>query len=249
MIKVLMLVGIILSGALVSAGQTIQEPRTFLKEQIGLSDDQIATIDGGRVVVKTLPSKTPAEVYIFGATYVNAAPEDYLKFAFDMSRLRSLPSYLGVRRFSNPPTLSDLEGFTLEPDDINTLRNCRPGKCDVQLSPEAMLQLQKAVNWSAPDVAEQVNEKVRKMALELLARYRERGNSALEIYQDKSPAFNMDTEFQSLLSESEVLPVYLPGLKGYLLEYPAAMLPNVESFFYWEKIAFGLKRKRHPKTV
>ena len=241
MIKVLMLVGIILSGALVSAGQTIQEPRTFLKEQIGLSDDQIATIDGGRVVVKTLPSKTPAEVYIFGATYVNAAPEDYLKFAFDMSRLRSLPSYLGVRRFSNPPTLSDLEGFTLETDDIKTLRNCRPGKCDVQLSPEAMLQLQKAVNWSAPDVAEQVNEKVRKMALELLARYRERGNSALEIYQDKSPAFNMDTEFQSLLSESEVLPVYLPGLKGYLLEYPAAMLPNVESFFYWEKIAFGLK--------
>jgi hypothetical protein len=241
MIKVLMLVGIVLSGALVSAGQAIQEPRTFFKEQIGLSDDQIATIDGGRVVVKTLLSKTPAEVFIFGATRVNAAPEDYLKFAFDMSRLRILPSYLGVRRFSSPPTLSDLEGFTLEPDDIKNLRNCKPSKCDVQLSSEAMLRLQKAVNWSAPDVAEQVNERVRKMALELLVRYQEGGNSALEIYQDKSPAFNMDAAFQSLLSASEVLPVYLPELKRYLLQYPAPMLPNVESFFYWEKVDFGLK--------
>ena len=83
--------------------------------------------DGGGAVVKMLPSKTPAEVFIFGATHVNAAPEDYLKFAFDMDRLRSLPIYLGVRRFGNPPTLSDLEGFTLEPDDIKNLKKCRPG--------------------------------------------------------------------------------------------------------------------------
>lgn len=241
MTKVLMLVGIVLSGALVSAGQVTQEPRTFFKEQIGLSDKQIARIDGGGAVVKMLPSKTPAEVIVFGALHVNAAAEDYLKFAFDISRLRSLPNYLGVRRFRNPPTMSDLEGFTLEPDDIKNLEACRPGKCDVQLSPEAMLQLQKAVNWSAPDVAEQVNKRVRKMALELLVRYQERGNSGIEIYQDKSRAFDTDAAFQSLLSRSEVLPVYLPELKRYLLEYPAAMPPNVESFFYWEKVDFGLK--------
>ena len=111
----------------------------------------------------------------------------------------------------------------------------------MQLSPEAMLQLQKAVDWSAPDVAEQVNERVRKMALELLFRYQERGNGALEIYHDKSSAFNMDAAFQSLLSRYEVLPIYLPEMKRYLLEYPVAMLPNVESFFYWEKVNFGLK--------
>jgi hypothetical protein len=241
MIKIFVLVGIVLSGVLVGAGQTIQEPRTFFREQIGLSDDQIAAIDGGRVVVKTLPSKAPAEVFIFGAVHVNAAPEDYRKFAFDINRLQTLPSYLGVKRFSDPPMLSDLEGFTLEPDDIKSLKNCRPGACKVQLSSEAMLQLQKAVDWSAPDVAEQVNERVRKMALELLVRYQAHGNSALEIYQDKSSGFNIDTAFQSLLSRSEVLPVYLPELKRYLLEYPAAMPPDVESFFYWEKINFGLK--------
>ncbi len=70
------------------------------------------------------------------------------------------------------------------------------------------------------------------MALDLLVRYQERGNSALEIYQDKNCGFNMDAAFQSLLSRSEVLPVNLPELKCYLLEYPTAMGPKVESFFY-----------------
>ena len=241
MIKLPMLVGIVLSAVLVGAEQMIQEPRTFFRDQIGLSDNQIATIDSGGAVVKLLPSKTPAEIFIFGAMHVNAAPEDYLEFAFDMSRLRSLPGYLGVKRFSVPPALSDLEGFTLEPEDIKSLSHCKPGKCDVQLSPEAMLQLQKAVDWSAPDVAGQVNERIRRMALELLVRYQERGNGALEIYRDKSSAFDMDAAFQALLSRSEVPTVYLPELKRYLLEYPVTLPPSVESFFYWEKVDFGLK--------
>jgi hypothetical protein len=241
MTKVVILAGTILSIALVRAGQTVQEPHTFFREQIGLSNAQIAKIDGGGAIVKTLPSKTPSEVFIFGATHVNAAPEDYLKFAFDMSRLRGLPGYLAVRRLGNPPAISDLEEFTLEREDIKSLKDCKPGKCDLQLSREAMLQLQEAVNWSAPEVAGQVNQRLRRMVLELLAAYKERGSSALEIYRDKSSAFDMDAAFQSLLNRSEALPVYLPELKRYLLESPAALPSDVESFFYWEKIDFGLK--------
>lgn len=241
MIRLLILAGIILSGTFVSAGRMTKEPHAFFRDRIGLSDSQISGIDEGRAVAIMLPTGSSAEMFIFGATYVDAAPEDCLKFAFDMNRLRDLPGYLCVERFSNPPKLSDLKGFTLEPDDIKHLRSCRPGKCDVQLSPEAMRGLQEAVDWSVPDVSEQVNERVRKMALRLLVRYQEHGNSALEVYQDKSRPFNVDAEFQSLLGQTEILPVYLPELKRYLLEYPAAMTANVESFFYWEKVDFGLK--------
>ena len=34
---------------------------------------------------------------------------------------------------------------------------------------------------------------------------------------------------------------YLPGLKKYLLDYPKVMLPNAESFLYWQNAKFGLK--------
>ena len=47
--------------------------------------------------------------------------------------------------------------------------------------------------------------------------------------------------FASLLSRSKALPVYLPELERYLLEYPQAQSENIQSEFYWEKVNFGLK--------
>ena len=38
------------SGTLISAGQTMQEARTFFKKQIGLGDDQTPKIDRGKAV-------------------------------------------------------------------------------------------------------------------------------------------------------------------------------------------------------
>jgi hypothetical protein len=241
MIRAAMLASAILSGALVRAGETAPELRTFFRTQMGLSDNQIATIARGTAVAKVLPSKTPAEIFVFGAVFVKAAPEEYLKLAFNMGRLRKLPSYLGIGRVSSPPTLSDLEGFTLEPEDIEGLKDCRPGKCDVQLPAEAMQELRQAVNSSGSDVSTQVNDRVRKMALDLLRRYQEEGNSVLGTYHDKERPFDVRAQLQSWLGRSEALPVDLPELNRYLLEYPNALPAKVESLFFWEKVNFGLK--------
>ena len=37
--------------------------------------------------------------------------------------LRKLPTYLAIRKFSDPPQLSDLDGFSLEEEDIKQLKN------------------------------------------------------------------------------------------------------------------------------
>ncbi len=110
---------------------------------MGLSDVQIAMIARGQPVARVLPSESPAEIFVLGVVFVNAAPEEYVKLAFDISRLRRLPNYLGAGRLSNPPVLSDLESFTLEPEDIRNLKNCRPKKCGVQLPAQAMHELQR----------------------------------------------------------------------------------------------------------
>jgi hypothetical protein len=233
---------VIFAGALLGSGQTTPELRVFFKEQVGLSDDQIAMIARGGAVAKVLPSQRPSEIVVFGAVFVNATPEEYVRFAFDLDRLRRLPSYLGVGRIKDPPTLADLEGFTLEPEDLRGLKDCKPGKCAVQLPTEAMLELQRSLGWSsAPAVASQVNDRIRRIALEVLQRYQAEGNSALGIYRDNSHPFDVDAELRSLLGRSEVLPLYLPELSRYMLEYPSTILANVDSSFHWEKIDFGLK--------
>jgi len=217
------------------------EPLKFFRDYVGLHEDQIADIRNGKAVAKIVESRTPDEVFVFGSVYVNSTPEKYLKLASDLDELRRLPSYLAIRQFSNPPQLADLDGFTLEPDDIKQLKNCNPGRCDVQLPSEVMDVFKQSVNWSAADAANQVNRLGQKMALDVLEKYIHGGNAALGTYRDKhNPAAVAET-FQSLLSRSKALPVYLPELDRYLLEYPQAGSENIQSEFYWEKVQFGLK--------
>jgi hypothetical protein len=223
------------------AGQTPREPHTFFKQQIGLTDDQIANIRRGRPVVKVLPANHPSELLVFGAVFVHATPEEYTRLAFDMARLRSSPNYLAVGRFHDPPQYADLAGFDLEPDDIASLRSCKPGKCDVQLPAKLMHELQSALDWSAPNLAVQVNDRVRMMALNLLRQYQREGNRVLGTYHDTGEAFDVGVEFRALMARAQALPVYLPDLGHYLLEYPQATLANAESVFYWERVNFGLK--------
>jgi hypothetical protein len=217
------------------------EPSKFFRDYVGLKEDQIAAIRNGKAVAKVVESRTPDEVFVFGSVYVQSTPEKYLELASDIDALRKLPSYLAIREFSDPPQLSDLDGFTLEADDIKQLKNCEPGKCDVQLPTEAMDAFKQSVNWSASDAADAANKLAQKMALEAIQRYIQGGNAALGTYMDKHHPAAVGETFASLLSRSKALPVYLPELERYLLKYPQAQSENIQSTFYWEKVNFGLK--------
>jgi len=67
------------------------------------------------------------------------------------------------------------------------------------------------------------------------------GNTALGAYRDKRHPAAVAETFASLIEQAKALPVYLPELNEYLLEYPKAKSDNVQTLFYWEKINFGLK--------
>lgn len=231
----------LLAGTHICAGQGPPEPMRFFREQVGLSDDQIMQIPRGKAVAKVLPSKNPAEMIVFGAVFVKASPDAYTKLAFDIDRLRLSPGYSGAGLVRQPPALSDLDGFDLEPEDIRSLRKCKPSKCAVQLPAEAIRDLHASIDWSKPDAAAQVNTWIRRMALELLLRYQKFGNSALPDYRDSDSPFDVNGELQSLLARSEALPIYLPALKSHLLNYPRTELTNAESLFYWERVNFGMK--------
>jgi hypothetical protein len=230
----------LLIGPSYAAGQNV-EPFKFFREYVGLTENEIAAIRSGKAVAKVMDSRAPDEVFVFGAVYVESTPEKYLALASDADALRKLPSYLAIRKFNDPPQLSDLDGFTLADEDIKQLRNCRPAHCEVQLPTSAMEAFQQSVDWSAPNVANQVNELARKMALEFLLRYEKGGNTALDIYQDKKNPTPVGMVFSSLLGRSKALPAYLPDLDSYLLEYPNVKSEKIESEFYWEKVNFGLK--------
>jgi hypothetical protein len=241
-IKAVCIPAVLLVAAVVPAfSQSSPDLKTFFQQDIGLSPDQIATIRSGQAVAKVLPSRAPAEVFLFGAIYIHAAPESYVKFAHDFDRLRKLPGYLALGVFSNPPQPSDLKDFSFDSDDIKGLKNCKPGDCVIQLPATSMEEFQKSIDWSAADVDEQVNQRLQKAALQRLLAYQREGNQVLGTYNDKRDPTEVPKQFAYMLSYSKALPERLPDFYHYLLAYPNARPANVDDTFYWARVKFGLK--------
>jgi hypothetical protein len=224
-----------------SLAQSNPRLQTFFAHNIGLTQDQIDSIRKGTPVVKTLSPRSPAEVFLFGAVYINAAPESYLRFVLDFDRLRKVPNYLALGVFRNPPQLSDLIGFSLDSDDLCDLQKCRPGECMIQLPNGSMDELQRSIDWSAPDAGQRANQFLQNKALGLVQSYQSEGNGALGVYNDKRKPTQVSEQFAYMLSYSKALPAQLPEFSDYLLAYPGARAANIDDRFYWAKVKFGLR--------
>jgi len=236
----LLLVSIIVAG-LPGSAQSNPRLQAFFVQNVGLSQDQIDDIRSGIPVVKVLPARTPAEVFLFGAVYIHAMPESYLRFVPDFDRFGKLPGCLALGVFENPPQLADLNGLSLDPEDIRDLEKCYPGDCRIQLPGSTMEELHRSIDWSAPSASQQVGQFMRNKALHLLLAYQREGNRALGIYNDKRDLAEVAQQFAYMLSYTKVLPEQLPDFYHYLLAYPEAKPANVEDRFYWTKVKFGLR--------
>jgi hypothetical protein len=232
---------VLIVGAAVPISAEDPKLTKFFQDGVALTPDQIAAIRNGQPVAKNLPSRTPAEVFLFGAIYIHATPESYLKFAQDFDRLRKLPNYLALGVFSNPPRASDLKDFSFDDGDIKALKNCEPSDCLIQMPASSIEALQSSIDWSAPDASEQVNRHLQKTALERLLEYQKQGNQTLGVYNDKHDPTEVPQQFAYMLSYSRALPENLPDFYQYLLDYPRAKPSNVEDAFYWARVKFGLK--------
>jgi len=112
----------------------------------------------------------------------------------------------------------------------------------VQLPGSTMDELRKSVNWSAPNVDDQVNQFVQKLALPRLLQYQKEGNRILGwVYNDRREQVNVADQIRYMISYPQVLPRDLPDFYNYLLNYPNAKPANVEDSFYWDRVEFGLK--------
>jgi hypothetical protein len=215
--------------------------QALFRDYVGLKDNEIRRIEEGEVISKILKTDNKPEVVVFGAVYIRARMEDYVALFRDLSQLEKYENYLAIRRFSDPPVASDLEGFVIDHEDIQSLEDCKVADCDIQLPAEGIEAFRQGVDWDAKDVAVQVNELAKPMFLNMVKAYLAGGNQALGEYRDKKKPHIVAEHFAGLVSQLKALPDYAPQLGNYLLNYPEATLQGSEDYLYWENVKFGLK--------
>jgi hypothetical protein len=233
-------IALALAASLQSFG-SVPAPEEFLRARMQLSPSQLAEVQNGKAFAKILATSNPSDIFVSGVVYIRAKPAAYFQLMQDLTRRKTVAGYLGAGEFSVPPRVEDLATLSLERGDIDDLKKCRPGDCELQLPEESMEAARASIQWKSPDLAEQVTILAKRGIIRLLKDYQQGGDRALLPYRDKRDPLPPAEQFASLLSHLELFPQYLPDLHRYLLQYPNSRPEAAQDPFYWEKVNFGLK--------
>jgi hypothetical protein len=208
---------------------------------IGLQDDRLAALDRGEVVTRQLHAADKPESVSFGVVEVKATLDAFLMKARNAPDFRRIPQTLETGVFHDPPRLEDLDTLTVPDGDLDDLRKCHKGDCDVMISDSLNARLQADIDWTRPDARQKARILVKQAIVTYLKEYLEGGTSNLAVLNDRVPPTSLPAEFHDILERSPYLIDYEPALFHYIEDYPKGALPGATDTFYWAKESFGLK--------
>jgi hypothetical protein len=224
-------------------GQAAFPPRleAYFTNVVKLSVAERKLLLAGSPVARNIEADPAKEVAVFGAIWIDAPVAKYVAALLDIENFEKGPGFRATKKISDPARIPDFASLVLPEDDVQDLKACKVGDCQLKLSGEALARLKKEVDWTKPDAKSQVERLVRVLAVDYVNAYREGGNSRLAVYRDGNNPTFVANEFRELVRGMPELGEYLPAMRQYLLEYPKAAARPTTSFIYWQEAEFGLK--------
>lgn len=205
----------------------------ILHENAKFDETDLAAIQQGEPAVTLLPAHHRKEVAVYGMVRVQASAESFLQSFRDTMATRSNAAILEIGRFGSAPTIDDLNTLTMASGDIEDLKRCVVGNCELKLSTRMIDRFQKTVDWQSSDYAGQATRLYKVMLLDYVRDYLKRGDQALLEYTDKSNTV-------SLLDGQRLLLSSLPAFFHQSMQNGNSFRA-VENAIVWSKIKFGLK--------
>jgi len=246
------------AAALWAQSPTGSSPFDFFRPDVTLSPAEQSRLDRGESIVKSLPPSS-GEVAIFAAVRADISGDRLIAWVRRIDALKRGRFVMAIGRFSQPPRLEDVEGVTLEPGELDDLRQCRAGSCSLKLSANEIEMLVPLARERRPGWQTAVQQGFRQVLMARATTYLGQGLRGLPPSADREEPESVESEFAPLLKNSTFLRTQLPGLAEYLIHFPAHPMPaapgeasataqNVamdhrpsESFLYWSKEGLGGK--------
>ena len=238
-----LLVGLAVAAPLVGAqGRAFPAPLdSYLTDAVRLSKHDRQRLLSGEPLTKLLDADASKEVAVVGAVWVDAPIRRYVEAVRDIETFEHGGGFTLTKRISAPPRLDDFSALRLPDEDLDDLRRCRVGNCNVKLGEPALTRVRSTIDWNDPHARANAHALMRQLAFEYVSRYLEGGNQQLAVYRDNSRPTFVAREFEAMVDQMPLLTTYLPAMRRYLLEYPRVAIPDATSLLYWQEVAFGLK--------
>lgn len=205
----------------------------LLYEKATFEASDFAALEQGQTVVKLTPASDKREIALCGLVGLRTDADRFLKSYLDGMARKNNEAILEAGRFGTAPDVADLQQLTVEQTDIEDLKQCAVGHCNIKLSAKMIERIRREVNWNAPDYQTQAVQLLKSMLAEYVRDYVARGPAALIRYHDKRDEVRVADEQQALHAAS--------GYLNDLLRESQPGMRLVEDAIVWSKIKFGLK--------
>jgi hypothetical protein len=222
------------SAAIVAVSATTLDPFTFFRPSIAVSADDRQELDRGQPIARIVRG-ADHEIAVFAAIQVSIDGGRLVAWTRDIGELKRSPYVLAIGRFSDPPTIRDLDRLTVDDGDLSAIRRCQRGDCGLKLTGAEMDRLRQALAEAGDTWKPVLQDAFRQIVLQRVEGYLANGHTALHGYEDKDGPQSPGTRFSSLLHRSLFLTGGAPRFAEYLDQYPRAPMSEVESFIYWSK--------------
>lgn len=216
-------------------------PFAFFEPSVKLDERDRTRLARDEVIVRMLPADD-GHVAVFAATRLNASPDVLLQWTRAIESFRQGLQVVGVGKFSDPATESDLERLTLDEEELNALRKCRVGNCAMKLTAQEIADVQNALRAAGKTWHDAAQRSFRRILIGRVRLHRERGLLALPSFADRSRRMSVGEAFSAIVARSPYLARGVPDVVNSLLAPPQAAVSADESFYYWSHDQYGAGR-------
>src|SRR5215213_7610071 len=199
----------LLCALLVCLGTSTVLPQTsftefqkVLTQKSAFEETDFATLSREQPVVRLVPVSDKREVAVSGLVNIRASAEDFVRVYREGMTRKNNAAILEIGSFANEPALTDLQNLTIDVQDIEDLKGCIAGECQVKLSAAMIERFRREIDWQAPDYQLKATNLLKQLLLEYVRDYRRRGDAALIEYNDKRDEISVAAEHRALTGAS-----------------------------------------------
>jgi hypothetical protein len=215
------------------AQSSLSEFQKALHEKAAFEEKDFAALQLNQPVVRLAPTSDKREIAVSGLVNIRAGAEEFLRSYRESMTRKTNPAVLEIGSFGSQPSVNDLDSLTLDTGDIEDLKDCIVGDCQLKLSASMIERFRKEIDWNAANYQLAATNLFKQMLLEYVRDYRTRGEAALIEYNDKRDEVSLAAEQRALNAASSYI--------SDLLAQAKSDLQLAEDSVVWSKIKFGLK--------
>jgi hypothetical protein len=206
----------------------------MLWPDVVVGQDERVRLDNGESVVRVAAGRD-GFLALTAVVRLTTTPERFLAWTSSVELLQKGKYIPEIGRFSATPQVADLNGLSVDPEDLSDLSRCRTGDCGVKLSEEEMTAFVGRRKHAALDAL------YREVLVRRAGEYLLRGDACQLPYDDHRNPVHPQAIFGELLQRLPFFPRALRCYADYLRSYPQTDGLTPQSFLYWSKETLGMK--------